>query len=379
MAVAMRFGLGRALLAHRFAGAMLERDGRRRKDQLGGVALDASMLLFPKLWLAAGGALLAILAVVLVVVLIVLVMMLNSYGASASRQATNLASETAFADIPAGYLALYDEAVADRCPTYPAMLLAAIGKVETNHGRSTLPGVSSGQNFAGAAGPMQIGVGGAAGDTWGAFGVDGDGDGLVSVYDPADAIHTAAVIECAWWDKTPEGLPKAVFAYNHGPGAKPVAGDRYVSDVVGWYLRYSLTPRGGAAGVRGDDYPWKGAADGISDGHGYFEGECVSFVAHRLRQDGKQGTDLLGNAAGPGSSWQRRAKGESRTPHVGDVAHWAPNSGGAHDLGHVAYVAAVQPNGDVLVEEYNWRVHHGYGTRLLSPTSPDRPTSYLQF
>lgn len=29
-------------------------------------------------------------------------------------------------------------------------ILAAIGKIESNHGRSTLPGVSSGENFAGA-------------------------------------------------------------------------------------------------------------------------------------------------------------------------------------------------------------------------------------
>jgi hypothetical protein len=33
-------------------------------------------------------------------------------------------------------------------------VLAAIGKVKTNHGRLQAPGVTSGANFAGAAGPM---------------------------------------------------------------------------------------------------------------------------------------------------------------------------------------------------------------------------------
>ena len=71
-------------------------------------------------------------------------------------------------------------------------MLAAIGKVETNHGRLQAPGVTSGANFAGAAGPMQIGIGGKAGNTFGAYAVDGDGDGISNVYNPADAIFTAA-------------------------------------------------------------------------------------------------------------------------------------------------------------------------------------------
>jgi hypothetical protein len=49
----------------------------------------------------------------------------------------------------------------------PAPLLAAISGVESDYGRSTLPGVHSGQNFAGAAGAFQIGNGtGEAGNAW---------------------------------------------------------------------------------------------------------------------------------------------------------------------------------------------------------------------
>jgi peptidoglycan DL-endopeptidase CwlO len=75
-------------------------------------------------------------------------------------------------------------------------MLAAIGKVETNHGRLQAPGVTSGANFAGAAGPMQIGIGGKAGNTFGAYAVDGDGDGISNVYNPPDAIFTAASYLC---------------------------------------------------------------------------------------------------------------------------------------------------------------------------------------
>jgi hypothetical protein len=58
-------------------------------------------------------------------------------------------SATALADIPANYLSLYRQA-AGVCPGLDWSILAAIGKIETNHGRSTLPGVSSGDNAFGA-------------------------------------------------------------------------------------------------------------------------------------------------------------------------------------------------------------------------------------
>ena len=49
----------------------------------------------------------------------------------------------------------------------PWTILAGIGTVESDNGQTTLPGVHSGSNAFGAAGPMQIGIGGAAGDAWG--------------------------------------------------------------------------------------------------------------------------------------------------------------------------------------------------------------------
>ena len=51
--------------------------------------------------------------------------------------------------IPPGYLALY-QAAAATCPGLPWSVLAAIGTVESANGQSTLPGVKSGTNVAGA-------------------------------------------------------------------------------------------------------------------------------------------------------------------------------------------------------------------------------------
>ena len=121
-------------------------------------------------------------------------------------------SAAARADIPTGYLTLYRQAVR-RCPGLSWAVLAAVGKVESDHGRSRLPGVRSGWNSAGAAGPMQFGIGtGRAGNAWARYGRDFDGDGHPSVYDPGDAIPAAARYLCAHGG--PRRLDRALYAYN---------------------------------------------------------------------------------------------------------------------------------------------------------------------
>jgi len=121
-------------------------------------------------------------------------------------------SPTATADIPRAYLALYRQA-APRCPGLSWAVLAAIGKVESDHGRARLPGVRAGWNHAGAAGPMQFGIGkGRAGNAWARFGRDDDHDGHTSVYDPGDAIPAAARYLCD--AGAPRRLDAALYAYN---------------------------------------------------------------------------------------------------------------------------------------------------------------------
>jgi hypothetical protein len=121
-------------------------------------------------------------------------------------------SRAATADIPVGYLRLYRSA-ARRCPGLSWAELAAVGKVESDHGRARLPGVRSGANYAGAAGPMQFGIGvGRAGNAWARYGADYDHDGRTNVYDPGDAIPAAARYLCT--HGAPHHLDQALHAYN---------------------------------------------------------------------------------------------------------------------------------------------------------------------
>ena len=115
------------------------------------------------------------------------------------------------AEIPANYLALYRSA-ARTCPGLEWGVLAGIGKVETNHGRSRAPGVVSGVNaFGCCSGPMQFNIRNGPPSTW-----DHYGDGVLAhVYDPRYAIPAAARLLCANGARGGHDLRGAIYAYNH--------------------------------------------------------------------------------------------------------------------------------------------------------------------
>jgi hypothetical protein len=137
-------------------------------------------------------------------------------------------SQAARADLPPGWLGLYRTG-ARHCPGLSWTVLAGIGKVESDHGRARLPGVRAGWNQAGAAGPMQFGIGkGRAGNAWARFGRDFDHDGRISVYDPGDAIPAAARYLCD--AGALRRLDTALYAYNHSAS--------YVALVKRWAARY---------------------------------------------------------------------------------------------------------------------------------------------
>jgi hypothetical protein len=182
--------------------------------------------------------------------------------------AADEASELAAVEIPADYLMLYQQAGARS--DVPWAVLAAIGWVETRHGTLDAPGVRAGSNSAGAAGPMQFGIGGRAGDTWGGaptravppqlgYGVDGNGDGIADVYNPADAIPAAAAYLLA--HGAPDDLRSALLAYNRA--------DWYVDDVLDKAAAYT---NGGTVAVAG-------AVD-----------FCTSIDAPEYRPGGETGT-----------------------------------------------------------------------------------------
>jgi cell wall-associated NlpC family hydrolase len=142
------------------------------------------------------------------------------------------ASAAAIADIPAAMLSLYRQAGANICPQMPWQIIAAIGTVETANGTSTLPGVHTGHNFAGAEGPMQFEPA-----TFTAYDqpVPPGGTNPPNMYDPPDAVYAAARMLCANGGAT--GDPQAaIFAYNHS--------ETYLSQVWALALSYGMAADG---------------------------------------------------------------------------------------------------------------------------------------
>jgi len=113
------------------------------------------------------------------------------FEAAASGGTGGAWSDLAKKEIPAQYLALYEKYGAF-CPGLDMQILAAVGRQESNHGQGTGAGIHSGANGAGAKGPMQFLQG-----TFDAYAIDGNNDGKKDVYDPEDAIPSAANYLCS--------------------------------------------------------------------------------------------------------------------------------------------------------------------------------------
>ena len=143
------------------------------------------------------------------------------------------------ADIPIFQGAATKFALGDRGPS----ILAAINYIESTFDTSTLRGVHSGTNGAGAAGPMQIGVDGTAGDTWDKVKVNAPGDPPgqpPNVYDEADAVYSAA--NYLRGSGAPGDWPGAIFTYNHSS-----AYVQQVLSLAAGYYTQGLTARGSAS------------------------------------------------------------------------------------------------------------------------------------
>lgn len=136
-------------------------------------------------------------------------------------------SEEALSDIPEEYLPIYEKAAEEY--GLDAAILAAIGDIESDHGRGDNDCAA---NFAGAQGPMQF-----IGSTWANVGVDGNGDGAADVCDPEDAIPGAAAY--LQLSGAPQDYHSAILAYNHA--------EWYYQDVVAQAEEYR-----GAGGGKDD-------------------------------------------------------------------------------------------------------------------------------
>jgi cell wall-associated NlpC family hydrolase len=164
-------------------------------------------------------------------------------------------------DLPAEWADL-DRAAAATCPGLPWSVLAAIGTVESDSGRSTAVGVASGANAAGAEGPMQFEP-----TTFAVYATVGPGGVRpASPYDPVDAVYSAATMLCADGGGSAGGLRSAVFAYNHDGG--------YVATVLTLSLAFDDDPTVDATVVAaltyaarqlGTPYLWGGTGPGGFD------------------------------------------------------------------------------------------------------------------
>jgi cell wall-associated NlpC family hydrolase len=153
---------------------------------------------------------------------------------SGSWPAGTAANQGALGDIPTSYLGLYRQASLT-CPGLSWTVLAGIGKVESDHGRSPLPGVSSGANSAGAQGPMQF-----LPATFAQYNqpIPPGGANPPSPFDPADAIYAAARMLCHHGAAHNTNLAGAILAYNHSTA--------YLNQVLAQAHRYQTSPPTGA-------------------------------------------------------------------------------------------------------------------------------------
>jgi len=219
------------------------------------------------------------------------------------------ATSAATSKIPPAMLALYQDAAAT-CSGLPWTVLAAIGTVESDHGQSTLPGVHSGANAAGAEGIMQFEPA-----TFAKYDepVPPGGVDPPSPYDPTDAVYAAARLLCANGAAGGADIASAVYAYNHSAS--------YVAQVLA--LAQSLagpvsatsegTPVSGAGAVAvewalsqiGTPYVWGGETPGVGfDCSGLVQAayRVAGVGLPRVAQDQYDGTPKLsaGQPLAPG-------------------------------------------------------------------------------
>ena len=152
-------------------------------------------------------------------------LLLPALAISAATGDINLStpSSPALADIPPDYLLLYQQA--GLAFDIPWEVLAAVGKVECDHGRYPDPACRQHgvENHAGAGGPMQFLAG-----TWARYGIDANQDGVADRWNPADAIVSAANYLAA--SGAPGDLEAALYAYNPSRA--------YVAEVLSWAEHY---------------------------------------------------------------------------------------------------------------------------------------------
>ena len=240
------------------------------------------------------------------------------------------------AAIPPPVKALY-VAAAERYQL-PWTLLAGIGMEETAHGRNTA------SSSAGAQGLMQF-----MPATFAAYGVDGDGDGAASIRSDADSVFSAAnYLTHSGVTKGPDGVRKALYAYNHATW--------YVNDVLHYAHAYGgglvLGDPTSCVGGQGDPnltplpadqvealLAWAGQQAGdqyVYGANGPDAWDCSSFTQAAYRHIGL----TLPRTAGAQRDWLAAGHGTRIPPgqeRPGDLIFWDSYLG-PNAIGHVVII-----------------------------------------
>jgi cell wall-associated NlpC family hydrolase len=277
-------------------------------------------------------------------------------------------SATATTNIPAGMLALYQQA-ATTCPGLPWTVLAAIGTVESDNGQSTLPGIQSGANSAGAEGDMQE-----LASTFAEYDtpVPPGGANPPSPYDPVDAVYAAARMLCANGAANGANLNQAIFDYNHATW--------YVNEVLDLAQSYGQTEAqtvatGTAGGIAldwalaqvGTPYIWGGETPGVGfDCSGLVQAayKVAGITLPRVAQDQYDAGPLLpaGSPLQPGDL-VFFGQGLTAIDHVGIYV-------GVQN-GQSVMVDAPHTGADVRVEPFPATVDASWGTdAFVGATAP---------
>ncbi len=160
-------------------------------------------------------------------------------------------STLAAQDIPPSYLALFEKWAAQYGIDWT--VLAGVGKVETDFGRSLLPGVLGGTNAAGAGGPMQFEAA-----TFARYYVAGSGS-PPNLYDPGQAIAAAANYLASLGMTDPAQEQSSLCHYNAGSGAAYQScmadPNSYAAQVLNWARQYRGAPQPASGTIAGEG-PW---------------------------------------------------------------------------------------------------------------------------
>ncbi|MEV7395010.1 C40 family peptidase [Streptomyces sp. NPDC091215] len=277
--------------------------------------------------------------------------MLSAFGSSATTQP----SRAALTDIPPDYLALYMDAAAT-CPGLDWSVLAAVGKVESDHGRSTLAGVHSDANYRGARGPMQFLL-----PTFQSVVAKHSppkgGATPPSPYNKQDAIYAAAAYLCDSGARDGKDLLGAVKRYDPD--------DSYVSQVLAQAQTYASDTDFGA-----DTTPTAGALQAIN----YAQGQLgLPYVwGGNGPVTGDAGFDCSGLTkaayAAAGITLPRTAQEQyDAGPHVpagqplkpGDLVFYGNPAGGIHHVGLYTggerMIDSPRPGRSIRIEPYRYQ------------------------